>query len=495
MYAAKVAEVLRAAGHYVVLMCQDRHPERFEFVDSAGTVEDGVVSGLDPSDRPRDATGSTGRLVLVRPEVGPILPVFVIDEYEGFEVKRFVDLSDGELATYLARNVKALRAVARWHRPEIVITGHAVPGAAVARRALGPGRYVAKIHGSDLEYAVRLQGRYAALAAEGLRDASAVVGPTHDVLARTVELVPEAGGRTLIVPPGVDVDRFRPGSREEGLRTAAELLEAVAEETARGRRGDADEALVAALGARDEANLGPLAGRYDQAVPDAGAAAELRALIGYRGPLVGYLGKLIPQKGVHLLLQALALAGEDIRAVIIGFGGGREWLHALVSALDQGDTAAARWIGERSGMAIELTDPQIRAARGLAGRVTFTGRLDHRFAPSVLAAMDVLVVPSILEEAFGMVAAEGASAGALPLVARHSGLAEVAAALEGAVGRPGVFSFEPGPGSPARIADGLQRLLELANEGGKAVRTDVSAFVRRQWTWEQTANRLLEAAR
>ena len=86
-----------------------------------------------------------------------------------------------------------------------------------------------------------------------------------------------------------------------------------------------------------------------------------------------------------------------------------------------------------------------RADRAAGARgVTFTGRLDHRYAPDALAAMDVQVVPSILSEAFGMVAAEGAAAGALPLVARHSGLAEVAAALESEVGRPGLFSFEPG---------------------------------------------------
>ncbi len=75
--------------------------------------------------------------------------------------------------------------------------------------------------------------------------------------------------------------------------------------------------------------------------------------------------------------------------------------------------------------------------------MTFTGRLDHRYAPEALAAMDVMVVPSILPEAFGMVAAEGAAAGALPLVARHSGLGEVGAALETAIERPGLLTFDP----------------------------------------------------
>ena len=47
------------------------------------------------------------------------------------------------------------------------------PGAAIGRRALGADRYVAKIHGSDLEYAVRIQERYRELAREGLEAARA----------------------------------------------------------------------------------------------------------------------------------------------------------------------------------------------------------------------------------------------------------------------------------------------------------------------------------
>ena len=124
----------------------------------------------------------------------------------------------------------------------------------------------------------------------------------------------------------------------------------------------------------------------------------------------------------------------------------------------------------------------------------FIGRLDHRYAPGAVAAMDVLVVPSILDEAFGMVAAEGAAAGAFPMVARHSGLAEVAEALEGDVGRPGLFSFEPGPGAGTRLAAGIDRLLSLpARERGE-LRGAVSAFVAETWSWDRTAALLLAAA-
>jgi glycosyltransferase involved in cell wall biosynthesis len=165
----------------------------------------------------------------------------------------------------------------------------------------------------------------------------------------------------------------------------------------------------------------------------------------------------------------------------------------------EGDADGLTWLrGVWPGaLEIDLEAATADSARppGNAARVDFTGRLDHRFAPTVLAALDVLVVPSILPEAFGMVAAEAASTGALPLVARHSGLVEVADALERAVGGGALFSYEPGRGAPARIAEGIRRLVDLPPSERQRLRDGVSAFVAREWTWERTAQRLLEAAR
>ncbi len=56
-------------------------------------------------------------------------------------------------------------------------------------------------------------------------------------------------------------------------------------------------------------------------------------------------------------------------------------------------------------------------------------RLDHSELPDVLPAAEAMAVPSTFPEAFGMVAAEAAACGALPVVAAHSGLAEVARTL------------------------------------------------------------------
>jgi glycosyltransferase involved in cell wall biosynthesis len=498
---ARLGEALTRAGHDVVILCQETDAGRHRFIGAEGTVGAGGVAVLRTF--PPSAPSSEGRgAVLLRPDIGSLLPVFVLDEYPGFQVKRFVDLTDQELEGYLRRNVEALRAAVAWHGSDLVVAGHAVPGAVVARRALtehggpadGSPGFLAKVYGSDLEYAVRVQRRYLRLAAEGLTAARCVIGSTEEVLDRAAELVPSIRGRTRPVAPGVQTEQFRPRPRREALLEAAAALDLDPDVT-RGRPIGLDELRDHALDQRDVGALDVLAGRYDQSVPDRAAASTLRAVAGHAGPLIGYFGKLIPQKGVDQLLQAVALTGRtDVHCLIVGFGTFREWLGALVTALDRGDHATASWIASQYGLSMELAAEEVGAARGIGRRVHFTGRLDHRYAPQALAAMDVLVVPSVLAEAFGMVAAEGAAAGAIPLVARHSGLAEVASILETASGRPGMLSYEPGPGSVARLSQALAALLRLKEEDRSRLRLDVARTAAETWTWERSAAALLAAA-
>jgi glycosyltransferase involved in cell wall biosynthesis len=491
IYTARVADVFRSNGHDVVIMCQDVHPERYTWIDAWGTVDADGPSSLTPN--PIASPGARGRCVLLRPLIGPLLPVFVVDPYEGFDqVRRFVDLTERELGEYLRVNAEALRAVAAWHGSEIVIAGHAIPGGAIASRALGAGRHVTTIHGSDIEYAIRLQVRYRELAREGLTASRSVAGATSDVLDRCVALVPEVADKVVAVPPGVDVRTFHPQPRAWALRQSAGRLDADPT-VARGRPASLDADVDHALAARDAASLDALAGRYDQEVPDPGAAEALRRLAPTRAALVGYFGKLIPQKGVELLLAARGRSRHNPAALIVGFGLYREWLTATAHALRNDDPDALRWLRETRSMPLDDDSLASIPSRGRRD-VTFTGRLDHRYAPGAVAAMDVLVVPSILDEAFGMVAAEGAAAGALPLVARHSGLAEVAAALEDEVSRPGMFSFEQGIGAVANVADGIDRLLSLPGRERADLSGALSRFVGREWSWDRTAARLLDAA-
>src|SRR5918996_4089116 len=97
IYNANLARTLAALGHEVHLLCQDRDWEPPEGV----TVHN--------------------------PDIGRVLPVYVADEYDGFDAKSFPDLTDAELEHYIAANVEAVRGV---QRADVVLANHLVLGPA-----------------------------------------------------------------------------------------------------------------------------------------------------------------------------------------------------------------------------------------------------------------------------------------------------------------------------------------------------------------------------
>jgi glycosyltransferase involved in cell wall biosynthesis len=153
---------------------------------------------------------------------------------------------------------------------------------------------------------------------------------------------------------------------------------------------------------------------------------------------------------VQLLLDAVR--DLDARALIVGFGDYREELERM-------------------------------APPG----TLFTGALEHRHLVHLLPLCDACVVPSIFPEAFGMVAAEAAAASVPPLVARHSGLAEIAAGVEA--------EYPPELRDLASFTDDLEpklaRLLELPTETRRNLGLAARRAVVERWSWSSVAQRLL----
>ena len=90
-----------------------------------------------------------------------------------------------------------------------------------------------------------------------------------------------------------------------------------------------DAALAALI---DEARRDPPnPGNAEERLPDEGNAARLAAFLAGDLPTVVYFGKLIEQKGVHVLLDALR--GLDARAVVVGFGPERAALESLAAVV------------------------------------------------------------------------------------------------------------------------------------------------------------------
>jgi glycosyltransferase involved in cell wall biosynthesis len=373
------------------------------------------------SQEPQPEQYDLGGAATARPDVGGLLPVFVLDRYEGYEVKRVQDCSRAELDGWIERNAGALRE----RLPaDLVFCNHVLLGGPVG--AASGATYAVKAHGSELEYSMRGNAALSAWGREALAGAAATfVGSGH--IRHVLEEVVGHVERVHEVPPGVDVDEWRPRPRDEAL---AGLLEEAR---------------------RDPQNPG----NANERLPDEANAERLAAFLAGDAPTVVYFGKLLYNKGVHVLLEALREV--DTRAVIVGFGDYRAELE------------------------------------GLAGpRTLFTGPLEHRHLVHLLALADATVVPSIFPEAFGMVAAEAAAAGSPPLVARHSGLAEIAEGLEQEYPEHlrALASFTTG--DAAELALKLARLLALPAADRDALRAAARAATVARWSWAGVARRLLE---
>src|SRR5262249_36509796 len=149
---------------------------------------------------------------VVRPELpGGVLPVFVLDRYEGLAPALLQDLSRAERDRYVAANAAAIRELLP---ADLVFANHVLPGGAVAA-ASGAG-YAVKAHGSELEYSMRASPDLQEWGSEVLEDATAVfVGSAH--IRSVLEEVVGHVERVHEVPPGVDVDDFRPEPRDRAL--------------------------------------------------------------------------------------------------------------------------------------------------------------------------------------------------------------------------------------------------------------------------------------
>jgi glycosyltransferase involved in cell wall biosynthesis len=433
VYVQNLCRALVRGGHDVHLLCQEEEPLDYEFVDEHASVDGSGIEKLGSQETP-----NPGRCVVYNPRVGGLLPVYVYDDYPGWRVKTFLDLTDGELDNYLNRNVEAVEAVLRETGAGAVVTNHSVPGPLIARRALqGTGvPYASIVHGSCLQYVSRRSAKYMDLTREGLEGAGEILALSSHSAGTIAEDFPELGNRARSLPGGVDTDLFRPDALDP------EVLKSL--DGGGGRGPEEQAALRAVLGRSGGAGelvegLRAVAGSYDARSHDRDAGRRLEVFLHSGGPLVLYLGKLIHSKGVHCLISAFAPVHRrtGARLLVIGFGTFREGLQALVGALDAGDEENAGRLAQH-GRLVEggpdeplehfgLSAALVGEAKGFGPSIEFVGPLGHAELAKILPAADVAVVPSIFPETFGLVAAEFAAAGVVPFVADHSGLREAGA--------------------------------------------------------------------
>lgn len=160
-------------------------------------------------------------------------------------------------------------------------------------------------------------------------------------------------------------------------------------------------------------------------------------------PRIGFAGRLVPEKGLDVLLRACDLLIRDFPQLKLDIAG------------EGPATASARALVE------EL---------GLGDSVTFYGKLARTEMEQVLGRVWVQAIPSVWEEPFGLVAAEAAMRGTTAVASGTGGLAEVV--IDGETG------LHVAAGDPESLAAALKTLLgnkALSERMGAAARLEARA--------------------
>ena len=126
IYNASLAQALVKLGHEVHLLCQDRQAGELDFVDAVGRWE-GEELRIETLREPVRCTAYL-------PDIGRTLPVYVADEYEGFDARPYPELSDEEIEHYVATNAAAVREVAERAAIEVGLANHLVMGPVILAR-------------------------------------------------------------------------------------------------------------------------------------------------------------------------------------------------------------------------------------------------------------------------------------------------------------------------------------------------------------------------
>ena len=186
----------------------------------------------------------------------------------------------------------------------------------------------------------------------------------------------------------------------------------------------------------------------------AGEWASGRGGEGEKGLTVGYLARLAPEKGLHILAEAFVLLKK-------------------MDGMEAAELRVAGWLGEQHRDYAELVFRRLREA-GLEQAFEYVGEVDRRGKIEFLASLDVLAVPTTYREPKGLFVLEALAAGVPVVQPDHGAFPEVLAETEG-----GLLHR---PEDSAHLAERLHELLtnpvqrqEIAARGRQNVLTNRGA--------------------
>ncbi len=336
-YTRYLASTLADLGHEVAVVCGEPAPRDIPFVRRA--------VAYDAAGTPRELFRRTGE----GPEISlhqlprtSVYPVFLTDRQRVGVVKAFPDLSDGELADYCAAMRAVVTRVLADERPDVLHVNHLVVQPAVAAvpcAAAGVPFYIVP-HGSAIEYTIKRDERYLALARDGLLACSGVVWIAREVRDRVLALFPdlrqEIEAKSRMVGVGTDVTLFAPIAQEDRGTALAELARM---HRPGGKTAAQRDALRERIDAGDLSATRAYWDAYDHNLEDDDMPALL-SRVDVADDVLLFVGAMTYGKGVQTLIAAMPgiLARRPrTRLVLVGSGSFREVLEGLWYSLVSGN--------------------------------------------------------------------------------------------------------------------------------------------------------------
>lgn len=377
IYNMNFVDALRREGHTVTMTC---HETRQELLEGAPGLEARrAVWGWE----------LTGDDVRIESHVDIDIPV----SYARPELARAVVLSQMSAADrqHYIRKMRATLERIHAETPIDVLVVHHLSLLAMIvgdfARAHGIAHHVI-VHGTGLEYAIKPDELLREMVARALAQVSSIVALNADVERRVVEQFPELAGYVEIAPPGVDFARFERASRRASGRQA-----------------------------------------------------------------IGYVGRMTMDKGVHALMAAfvqVVARCPAARLELYGSGPDESALRAVHAAMLAGDVTEMRRQlevtsrrGRTAHQAASLMAPLDPCWEWLAARpehvqraaraIRFHGYVDQVALARCYGELDLLVLPSIVAEAFPLVLLEALACGVPAIASDRDGQGWFLEAVEGAM--------------------------------------------------------------
>jgi glycosyltransferase involved in cell wall biosynthesis len=166
------------------------------------------------------------------------------------------------------------------------------------------------------------------------------------------------------------------------------------------------------------------------------AACQKFGLVRGKARLVGMLASMRPRKGPEVLLRAMPLVRERFPDAMLLMVGGAEFVEGR------------DYLADLKKLAVEL---------GVGDAVVFTGHRDD--ARTMLALMDVVILPSLFGEGLPLTILEAMSLGKPVVASRTEGNDEVV--------RDGETGFLVEANNPRALADGVVRMLEDMDQAAR----------------------------